>query len=859
MPNLGPIFKGVLRGATEALEAAKKPQIEMPAKPVVVERAPGAPFPGPEPIRETVRATENKAPATTTEKIMGLRRIAESFVRPDPGVSKPVEATMFKGRSRSRAAHEVAKEDIGQWYAPLTRDPINQNTLISDFMTVSDEVAQAERYGKDRIRDIHIDLWKDSLNKLQTAVDADPEVQTVLQNIRTALDEQFNDLVARNWIAKDRYLSDYTPIRKINASVEALANYMGDDAQALKDRLLPAQMQRQGGSRPRETDLPNLLLATRREYLAKVAEHEAFLDLLADPTVNLTEKFLDAEGKLIENLPSNVRVVRPVPGKFGATLKGPEGYFLQGALNALDPKGKINTSGYVMPMAVADAVDHFHPRTLKGEENAIYRMGMGLMKNLTIYNPKNTNVNRVGDLATALLFPGEGKAHAVGVLRWMGTANKAAYKGAFDRGGREGRVRVTLHGRNVDLWEESIREGMTSGTIVEQLAGSSRELPPDLARLYPQVAENHANYWAKTKHTLEADRLATEVAPRIAAGLEAVERTGDWSQFGRVGRDITFRYGAGAPRAASFPIVKMLDPFIQYMGLATGRFLEMAGSKQAGPKARILLGLTAVPAAMWMWNTQNDAYKQIENALAPGERNLPHIILGSLENPGEPQRDVEGNPVVLRFKYFVPEQVAQLVGLANTPERVGRVLSGRDTPVQFVKDTGAQAKKSVGDMLVLPSLISEAVSGESKLTGKPFSPVEYANRLVPGTKIITKALERGAEYGPAEGAQTALTEASGASFVKPKRRGAALLDADMQKAQMAVNDARRSLRWSMRNGSPTQVRDAKKKRNDAATEVQRLAKQMKAEKVAGYKPPKPNVEANRARMEANRKVLKEGQ
>jgi hypothetical protein len=137
--------------------------------------------------------------------------------------------------------------------------------------------------------------------------------------------------------------------------------------------------------------------------------------------------------------------------------------------------------------------------------------------------------------------------------------------------------------------------------------------------------------------------------------------------------------------------------------------------------------------------------------------------------------------------------------------------------------------------------------------------VDLLNRAVPGTRIVTKALERGAAYGPVEGAKTVLTEASGASFAKPKHRGAALLDADMQKAQMAVNDARRSLRWSMRNGTPAQVADAKKKLTEAAAEVQRLAKRLKAEKAAGYKAPKPNVEANRARIEANRKALTEGQ
>jgi len=846
MANLEPIFKGVMEG----VEALRKPAIETPPRELVVER-PGGQFPGPEPVRKAVRTTVNTAPQTTTEKIMGLRRLAESFVRPDPGVSKATEETMFKGRSGSQAAHNVADLDVADWYKPLQRDPVNQNTLVSDYLTTADEVAQAERYGKEHIRDIHIDVWRDALNKLQAKVDADPEVQATLQNIRGGLDEQFNDMADRNWIAKDRYLNDYTPIRRLNTTAEALASYMGDDEQAAKDAILPAQRKRQGGSAPRETDLPELLRGVRRQYLAKVSEHEAFVNLLSDPKVNLTDRFTDADGNLIENLPSNVRVVRPVPGGFGATLKSPEGHFLGGSLAALDPKGKLNTNGYVMPAEVADAIDHFHPRRLKGEENKLYRMALGLMKNLTVYNPKNTNVNRVGDLATAMVFPGEGKSHALGILKWMGKGTEAAYKGAFGKG----RIRVKLHGKEVDLWDEAVRQGMTSGTVAEQMAGTTRELPPDLARLYPQVETNHANYWTKTKHTLEADRLATEVAPRIAAGLEAVDRTGDWSQFGRVGRDITFRYGAGAPRAASFPIIKVMDPFIQYMGLATARFLEMAGARTAGPKARIALGLSAVPAAMWMWNTQNDAYKQVEDALAPEERNLPHVILGSQEDPGQPQRDVDGNPVVLRFKYFVPEQVTQMLGLANLPERVGRVVQGRDTPVKFVQDTGAQMQKSLGDMLVLPTMLKELATQKSELTGKKMTPEDMLNRTVPASRIITKSIERGQTYGPGEGAKTFLTEASGASFAKPKHRGPALIDADLQKARMAIQDAKKSMRWSMRNGTPDQVLDAKKNLKDAVAEMQRLQQQMKRERAAGYKPPAPNVEANRARIEANKQAM----
>jgi len=850
MPGLG----GIIKGLTEGIEAAKKPHIELPAHPPVVERVPGASFPGPEPIRQAVRATENRPLPTTTDRVMGLRRIAEAFVRPDPGVSKEVEETMFKGRSRSNASHDIADLDVGEWYKPLQRDPVNQNTLVNDYMTTSDEVAQASRYGKDRIRDIHIDLWKATLDKLQAQVDADPEVQQTLGNIRKGLDEQFDDMASRNWIAKDRYLNDYTPIRRLNATVESLAGYIGEDPEAMKSRVLSQMMKRQGGGAPRETDLPALLRGVRAEYLAKVAEHEAFLDLLANPEVNLTERFITPDGRIDGNLPSNLRVVRPGPGMFGATLKSPEGYFLDGAMNGLDPKGVVNTGGYVMPEPVADAIKHFHPRKLEGGEKALYGHAMSLMKNLTIYNPKNTNVNRVGDLATALVFPGEGKAHAMGILRWMGKANEAAYKGAFNR---EGRVRVKLHGREVDLWDHAVREGMTSGTLAEHLAGTDRAMSPELARLYPGMEANHANWLDTAKRTLQADRLATEVVPRIAAGLEAVERTGDWSQFGKVGRDITFRYGAGAPRAANFPIVKMFDPFIQYMGLATQRFLEMSNAKSLGPKARIAVGLAAVPFAMWKWNTQNDAYKQVEDSLPREERNLPHIVLGSFENPAEPQRDVEGNPVVLRMKYFIPEQVAQMVGLAQVPSRVGRVMEGRDTPIQFMQDTGAQAKKSLGDMLVLPSMVKEVVSGKSSLTGKPMTATDMVNRVLPGSRIVTKAIERTQTYGAAEGAKTAFTEASGASFVHGKHRGPALLDSDVKDAERAVLDAKRSLRWAMRNGTPQQVKSAQDAVRSTQQERARLMKQVRTERSTGYRPPPPNIAAHRERLTANRKARQE--
>jgi hypothetical protein len=850
MPNFEPLVKGL----TEAFDAVKAPTTEVPIKPSIVElpQASKMPFPGPPEVKAAVSTTLNRAPETTPEKILRLKRLAEGFIRPDPGVTKPVEETLYKGRSRSRASHDIANLDVADWYSPLQRDPKSQNQLVNWYMTTADEVAQAERYGKDRIRDVHIDVWKNTLDKLQEQVDADPEVQSVLEKIRGGLDEQFNDMKARGWIKQDRYLNDYTPIRKLNAVTEAIAGYIGEDPEAMKSRILSSMQERTGHQAPRETDLPNLLRGVRAEYLQKVAEHETALDLLADPTVNLTEKYTLPDGKLMENLPSNVRVVRPGPGMFGSTLRSDEGYFLNAALRHLDPKGKVMVGGYVLNEAVADAWEHFHPRKMSGGEQKIYNMALGLMRNLTVHNPRNTNVNRVGDLMTALAFPGEdSKATAMGILRYWGKSNEAAYKGAFGKG----KTQVTLHGRTVDLWDMAVREGMTSGTIAEHLAGSDIALPPELARLYET---NHQNWWNETKSTLEADRLATEVAPRIAAGLDAVDRTGDWSQFGRVGRDITFRYGAGAPRASQYPIVKMLDPFIQYMGLATQRFLSMAGSEKAGPKARILLGLTAVPYAMWKWNSQNDAYKQVEDALAPEERNQLHITMPSQAHPGMPARDADGNPVVLRFRFMVPDQVMQMVGMGNTAERVERVFSGRDTPIKFAKESAQQAQKSIGDMLVLPTMLKEAVTGQSQLTGKPMTPTDWVNRVAPITRIGTHAVERGKNYGVGEGLATAGEEAAGLSFAKPKHRGPALLDADLQKAKQAQQDAKKSAHWAFRNGTPQQVRDAQKALKEASAEVVRIAEQMKTERKAGYKPPKPDKAANQPRIDANKRAVQEG-
>ena len=855
MPN----FSSIIKGAIEHLRTPAVPELaargtaaaptlltKALAKPLTRERAPSVPFQGAPEVKAATRTTEDKT-VTSEERIQNLKTHLGGLIRRDPNVSKDVQEKLYKGAWRKNAAHEVADLDIAQWFSPLKSNPAIQATLVHDYMVTADEVAQAGRYGKDKIRDIALPIWQQSLDRLQAAVDSDPEVVSALKNIRTGLDAQFEDMAARNWIDRNRYLEDYTPIRRINSTLDGLATFYGEDAEALKTRLLSQQQQRVGGKAPRETDMLKVLRATRAEYLRKVAEHEAFVDLASDPTINFTDKVTPGSP-----IPKGLALFRPGPGGFGSTIKSSEGYFVDGALAALDPKKQMALGGWVFPKPIIDAMNHFNTPVHTGSENRWYKAGHNISKMLTVYNPANTNVNRVSDLAVAMFTPGTESAHPLGVLKWYGKATTAAYKGATGKGG----TFVKLHGRTVDVWDMSIREGLTSGTIAHEVSGE--RLSPELLRLHPEAEQNHINWLETVKRNLQTDRLATEASPRIAAGLEAVERTGDWAQFGKVGRDVTFRYGAGAPRVSQFPAIRMISPFLQFQGLATARILDMANAQSMGTKARLALALAAVPTSFLMWNTQNDEYKQAENALPDYERNQLHIIVPDIINPAKIRRDVEGQPVVLRFRYWVPEQVMSLIGLGNLPEKVARVAQGRDTPMQFIQSPAKEIGRSISSMLTLPSLINQYATGQAQ-SGMPMEGMDWLERGAPAARIATKGIERGMNYGPLEGIKTAAYEAAGLRFATPRHVDAQLLDAQLQESIRQMREAKGKLVSSGRNKSGTEFKEALKSYKSHVTEVQRLMAQIKKEKAAGYSPPKADRSLTQQRREGVQKVMKEGQ
>ncbi len=849
MPNFSSAIRAIV-------EAARKPSA-LPdianrgtaADPVVLReamkspgrvamRTPDLPFAGDKGIAPHVRTTEAPSASAVEIPSMGLvedpvgtlKNMAKGFLVRDPEVTESImrpsdtAETLYTGAWKKEIAPELADRDIAGWLAPIKRDPVKQASLLSDYMVTMDEWAQGQHAGKEKIRDIPIGVWKATADILEEKVKADPEVAAAAKNIRTQLDGMFTDMVNRGWIEPERHLKEYTPLMKLNASLEGLAKFTGENPQAMKDRLLSAQHSRaksQGGIR--ETDIISILRSYRTEYLSKIAQHEAFIDILSDPTRNFTDKF---HGQ--SDIPQDLEVYRVGEGGFGSTAKTREGYLLDAYGKALDPKGRIPMQGYVLPKRLVQALKEFDKRQLIGSEKGAARASANLAKWMTVYNPANTQLNRVSDLVTAMFFPHEGKAHPLGVLRFMGEGNAAGMKLAHGKGPHM----VTLHGRTVDVSDLALQEGLTTSTI-HHLVGGKR-MPHSLAQ-FAEGGSAAAKKWESDLFSkMEADRLGVELAPRIAAGLEAVERTGDWSQFGKMGRDITFRYGAGAPRMSQIPILRAMAPFTQFQGLSTQRMLHTWGAKGMDGKARILAGVIAFQLSIHAWNTQNDAYKQAENSLPEYERNQLHAWMPG-PDPGKPRLDIEGKPVAVRAKFLLPEAVASMFGLGNMAPRLARVAQGRDTPMQFVDQTVSGAAETIGGSLVIPHIIRQMTATDENKNKKPLG--ERIEKSIPLARTIGETVRATQNYGLGEGTIKFLQGMTGMRPATVMNRGTALMDAQFMAARAEVKQAVAAVFSLGGNGDPSKLKAALKRRDRAIAELERLSAQQEKEEKAGYNPP----------------------
>lgn len=802
------------RGTAEApallsrLAEAPSAVSQRPAQPQVTT------VPSVEPMLETTYNPQS----SLSDGIQTFKTVLGTAIKRDPNLPKDLQAKFLTHRQASESAGHLADFELGKMLAPMDTDPARQATIWSKYLIASDELAQAMRDGRPDIMGEPVDSWKRVVSELQAQVDADPQITESVGRYRQKMDAMFGDAASRGWLTPDRYLEDYTPNRKLHAIAEASSNASGED---FRLRLLSMLQSREGAPAARETNMVKLLRETMAQYHRHVAEHELWMDLVNDKTLNMTD-----------NLPAGTDPPRgfarfiPGPGDIGYSPKSPPEQFMDGAQAALP---KMN-QGYVFPQPLVDALKSYKTANHSKLEQAFYKAGNYVARQFTIYNPANTNVNRGSDLLVALVRAEELGASPMGIMKWYGVANKAAFRGSFGKGG----TIVNINGQPVDLWEMAVQGGLPANTIIHDVGGIG--IPQHLLKYMPEAQRNYDNWWSALvdkfqmgARTLQAERQAVELAPRIAAGADAFERSGNPADFGRVGREISFHYGAGAPKMATFPALRLIAPFIQFFGLSSEWILNTLNVKSMSPaKMRAIGTMVAVPTAAMLWNTQNDEYQKVEQSLHANERNQMHVIVPDPMDPAKVRRDINGSPVVLRFRWWVPEQVAQMAGLGNTPSRLARVATGQDTPIQFASEAVQQATENFTGMMLTPEITREMLTGQTD-TGRTLDMRERLMRLSPLARVGIEGAETAKDYGPTEGAKVAAERWLGVSFAPTKRRGTTTLDAQFMDARSEAQQALALYKNARRNGTPSQVDRAFNKYMDALDEVRRLAPLVKVD------------------------------
>jgi len=745
-------------------------------------------------------------------------RALTSFIHSDPGMPKKLTRELIDHRHNIEQARTLATQAMRPAYNNLKRDRVAQAALLWDHAVAADDLAQARREGYDSIlklgddgKVVRIPLadWEKGTQKLSAAVDADPEVAAASVMRKDMLKSVFADMVDEGAIIPERELRDYTPMRHITGIARGLAQASGDET--LVRRLSQAQRRGTAGG-ARETNLAALEHDVLTKYFQWKQNRALFNKLMADPAINLTDQF-----KWGDAIPKNLVRYEPGPGQIGYMPRKPADSALAGALDGMGVD-KYASGGFVIPKAVKRAFEEISPKDSMAED--VWRKsGKAAARWLTVYNPANTTLNLASDLVTALTgLPGE-KARPLGILKWYGVS--AAKRLAKHVTGDKSPMTLRINGQLVDVDQLVEDAGLGQHTTMSQVVGADMSTPAEFANLFPagetKTGQNPVGQFMRDV------RSEVELYPRIAAGLEALERTGDPSEFGRVGRRATLEYGSGAPLAAREPMWRLLTPFIQFQGLAMRHVYESATTK--GSRARTLATLVGIPLGFAMWNNQNDEFRKVEDSLPAWERGAAHIILSN-PTTGAPLRDRTGKPVVLRVRQFITEEMAKQAGLGNLPSRAARVAQGLDTPMQFMKETAKTAAGNMGSMLTMPSLALDMLSDTDRF-GKHKSIGEKVARAVPAVRIAGEAIE-GAQHSPAEGAKRLVEEAGGMGFASVSRRGPGLLDAGLQERKRVLRDAKFEMKKAGQNEDKVAMDAAKKKIVAAANELKRYVRAMRA-------------------------------
>jgi hypothetical protein len=524
-----------------------------------------------------------------------------------------------------------------------------------------------------------------------------------------------------------------------------------------------------------ETNMVGVLRKVLKEFHEKRAGDDLVLRVLADPAMNRTEEFALKPGEL---LPKGWTMYRPRPGLPGWKIPEADAHFAAGVADHLGADAKSLVPGsFVIPEDMAQRLENFYPEHPRpGVESTVYKMGRATARAFTVYNPANTAMNLVSDFGLATLgLPGE-KNNLRGFLRFYPQALGESIKGAF--------------GGNSALYERGVQEGLGSATYIEATGGA--QVPASLAEALGETPSK--NPFSHAANVLRRSRMAVEMAPRLAAGMAAEARTGAASEFGRVGRNITLPYGAGAPEHTRSPFFRFAAPFMQFIGLATDRTAKLLTMK--GSRGRAWAAVVAVPTAAFMWNRQNQAFRDVEMSLNKRDRYTMHVIVPGED--GAPAHDVNGKPIVLRFRYFVPEEVAGMFGLSNIPARVADLVEGRATVGDLAASSAATAIEQAGSQVVPAQIAVGLATGRNLQTGQAVPRAEIAANAIPIVRQGLEAVKQTENEGVVGGIKSLVEGASAVRFDTPVKKGRA--DADIEDLKVKLKDERTMMRSSFRKG-----------------------------------------------------------
>jgi hypothetical protein len=870
--GFGPILEGLAKsleasktGAPEALRAMLTPAIPQAAERLaapeaqllkglrgpetVTERAQGIPFVGNPELQAATRSTEQKV-NTVEDMTRAVKRGFLSLTQADPDLPKDIQRKLIDARHAENMADELAAKTLRDVHAPILGDA-RRIAHVFDYAVTADEVAQAASDGRDTIHGQPVEKWISQLDAMKKHMDKDPISAQVIKNRQAMWDAIHQDMVDQGAIIPERYKEGYTPLRHISSVVRGLANVTGD--KGLVQELSAAQ-RRTGGVGPRETNLAVIEHKVISKYLKWKAMKNSFTEMMADPSLNRTGQY-----HVGDVLPHGWSIWNPGPGLPGYEPKEPDAEMLSGLMktlyekrkttgltpeemktftNARQQQARLVTGGYVIPTPLADAFNNFAKTIPSQASNGAYKAGALASRWLTVYNPRNTFLNLMSDLPVAMLgLPGE-QAHPLGVLKFYTTGLRSGLEHAFT-----GKSRIVeINGQKIDLSGLINQEAVGGTTHMAQITGG-QTIHPELKGLVPEdAARNPLQILGDYAKNF---RQGVELAPRIAAGLDALQRTGSTKEFGRVARASTLEYGAGAPLASKQPAVRLISPFLQFAGLAIGRVTDLIGTQ--GSRARSITAVAALPVITMMWNMRNSAFRQVNDAVPDYERQSPYLIIPDPKNPDEPLRDIEGKPVVWRFRLSVPEQAMQMVGLGNLAPRIGRVVAGQDKPMDFLKDTGQGIGESIASQLTTPGLVDAVARGQDRF-GNDLDVGQKLMRVAPLGKVFAEGYSATKDYGPAEGAKRAAEELTGFSAANIERRGKTLMDATLLAHTREIKSLTAKYRTAVMNKSPSEQKKWRDRRTEAVKELR--------EYIARKKDTKNFTEADASSVED---AMKEGQ